>query len=291
MDAPFTAVARAKLNLYLHVVGRRADGYHLLDTLVAFAGIGDTVAVRPAHTLALIVDGPFANAVPTGDDNLVLRAARALAAAAGVAPRAEIRLTKTLPVASGIGGGSADAAAALKLLSSLWDLDAGRRTLREVAATLGADVPMCLEAHPVFAGGIGADVTLAPALPPVWVVLVNAGAPVLTAAVYRRRAGPFSTADRFTEVPADAAVLAGLLATRRNDLTGPALAECPVIADVLAALEASPGTLLARMSGSGGTCFAIFATDAEAAAASRNLAAAHPRWWIAAAPLVGSPRR
>lgn len=282
------AVARAKLNLYLHVVGRRDDGYHLLDSLVAFADIGDTVSVKPAETLALIVDGPFADAVPKGDDNLVLRAARALSAAAGVAPRAEIRLTKILPVASGIGGGSADAAATLRLLSMLWELDPDRVVLRKVAAPLGADVPMCLDAHPIFAGGIGDDVTAAPALPPAWVVLVNAGVPVLTPAVFRRRSGPFSTADRFAEAPADTAALACLLAARRNDLTQAALEDCPVVADVLAALAALPGALLVRMSGSGGTCFALYAAGIEAAAAARRLAASRPRWWVAAARLVGT---
>ena len=162
--------APAKINLYLHVTGRRADGYHELDSLVVFADLGDTVTVAPDHGLRLTIDGPFASALPAGGDNLVLRAARALADAAGVEAKAAIGLTKRLPVAAGLGGGSADAAAALGALAALWGIEAGSEMLEDFARGLGADVPACLGGRPAFVGGIGEALSPAPPLPPAWVV-------------------------------------------------------------------------------------------------------------------------
>ncbi len=288
--APLSFPAPAKVNLYLHVTGRRADGYHELDSLIAFAGVGDTVTVGPADDLSLAVDGPFADRLPPAPDNLVLRAARRLARAAGVGAAA-ITLTKRLPVASGLGGGSADAAATLRALARLWDLPADDGRLKDLALGLGADVPACLGGTCAFVGGIGERLRPAPPLPPAWLVLANPGVPLATAAVFAGRAGAFSRPGPFDDVPADAPGLAALLAARRNDLTEAATARAPAVGEALAALEAEAGSLLARMSGSGATCFALFAGAGEAHAAAKRIATAHPGWWVAAAPLLGDAAR
>lgn len=288
-DSDDAGFAPAKVNLYLHVTGRRPDGYHLLDSLVVFAGLGDTVTVAPADTLSLGVDGPRAVDVPTGADNLVLRAAEALRRAARPTPAgARITLTKRLPVAGGIGGGSADAAAALRLLHALWCPDLAPARLHDLAAGLGADVPVCLARRPALMSGIGERLAPAPALPPAWLVLVNAGVPVPTGPVFAGLRGFGPAAPALPGRIADAAGLAALLAARRNDLEAPAQARAPVIATVLAALRAQPGCLLARMSGSGGTCFGLFGTAAAADRAAAALARI-PGWWAAAAALAGAP--
>lgn len=280
--------APAKVNLYLRVVGRRADGYHLLDSLVAFPAVGDGIEVEPSGGLSLTLSGPFAADVPDGDDNLVLRAARLLAEAAGVPARAHIRLIKRLPVASGIGGGSADAAATLLALARLWRLDPDVVDLSALALRLGADVPMCLAGRPVFVGGIGEEIAPAPPLPAFALLLANPGVAVATPAVFAGRRGGFSMPCRFQEAPADAAALAALLASAGNDLTEAALAVAPEIREVLAALAAQPGALLCRMSGSGATCFALFAEDAQAEAARSALAARYPDWWLESAQVASS---
>jgi 4-diphosphocytidyl-2-C-methyl-D-erythritol kinase len=277
--------APAKLNLYLHVIGRRPDGYHLLDSLVAFADIGDEIRAAPASALALVLAGPFAQALPQNpEDNLVWRAALLLARRLGRSPNAALTLIKNLPVASGIGGGSSDAAAALKALLALWGGTLDRSTLAALAARLGADVPVCLEARAAWLGGIGDAVEPAPPLPATCVVLANPGIALPTPAVYQSRRGDFSARARFA-MPADAAHLAGLLAERRNDLTEAAIALVPEIATALARLAAEDGALLARMSGSGATCFALFAAPEAAAAAAARLRRDEPRWWIAAGQL------
>ena len=284
--SPIASFAPAKVNLHLHVTGRRADGYHELDSLIVFAGIGDTVTVAPGTGLNLTVEGPFADAVPAGRDNLVLEAAARLAEAAGIVAGASITLDKRLPVASGIGGGSADAAAALRALAGLWDVAPDADEWDRLALGLGADVPVCLAGRAAFIGGIGERIEAAPPLPPAWLVLANPRVALSTPAVFAERRGDFSPPARFQEAPADAARLAALLAGRHNDLTAPACRLAPVVGEVLAALAATDGVLLARMSGSGATCFALFADRPAAAAAARVLGAAHPAWWVAAAPLV-----
>lgn len=278
--------APAKLNLYLHVVGRRADGYHLLDSLVAFADIADEVGAAPAAALSLTLAGPFAAQLPPRvEDNLMWRAAQLLAAELGRPPAAALRLVKNLPVASGIGGGSSDAAATLRALAALWQV-ASERSLAALAARLGADVPACLAARPLWLGGIGEEIAPAPPLPPVSLVLANPGVALPTPQVFGHRHGAFSGPARFAAAPADAAALAALLAERRNDLTAAALALVPEIGAVLARLAAAEGALLARMSGSGATCFALFATPAAAAAAATRLQAEEPRWWVRAGRLT-----
>ncbi len=285
---PVAVEARAKINLYLHVVGRRADGYHLLDSLAAFAGIGDTIEAAPADTLALSIDGPFAHDLGNGEDNLVLRAAHALAAASGRPAAARIRLTKRLPLASGIGGGSADAAATLHALARLWQLDLEPAALAAIGLALGADVPVCLFGRSAFFAGIGEIVTPAPALPPAWLVLANPGIALPTPQVFKARSGGFSGHGRFEAGPADATELAAVLKLRGNDLTEAAVHLAPVIGTVLAGLEALPGALLTRMSGSGATCFALFAEQAAARAAAAGLRARQPGWWVVAAPLLAN---
>jgi 4-diphosphocytidyl-2-C-methyl-D-erythritol kinase len=278
--------APAKVNLYLRVIGRRADGYHLLDSLVVFPEIGDTVEVAPASSLELHAEGPFAAAVPSGDDNLVLRAARLLASAAGRAAAARIRLIKRLPVASGIGGGSADAAATLRALARLWQVQDDGVDLAALALRLGADVPVCLGGRAAYLGGIGEEIAPAPALPRFFLLLANPGVAVATPAVFAGRRGPYTQPSRFAAAPGDAAGLARLLRQSVNDLGPSAIALAPEIEAVLAELSALPGALLARMSGSGATCFALFASQAEAEAAQARLEAAQPQWWLAAAPVA-----
>ena len=286
---PVSVEAPAKINLYLHVVGRRSDGYHLLDSLVAFAGIGDTIAAAPAETLSLSIDGPFAQGLGNAEDNLVLRAARALAAAAGrPAAAANLRLTKRLPIASGIGGGSADAAATLHALARLWRLDLEPAALAAIGLTLGADVPVCVYGRSAFFAGIGEQVAPAPALPPAWLVLVNPGIALATPSVFKARSGGFSAPGRFEAAPVNAGELAAVLAARGNDLTAAAVGLAPAIGTVLADLEALPGALLARMSGSGATCFALFADERAAQAAAAATQARRPEWWVAAAPLLAN---
>jgi 4-diphosphocytidyl-2-C-methyl-D-erythritol kinase len=273
--------APAKLNLYLHVVGRRGDGYHLLDSLVAFADVGDELTVAPAAALSLAVTGPQAAALQDAPrDNLVWRAAELLARHAGRAPAAALTLVKHLPVASGIGGGSSDAAAALRALDALWQLGLDETELASLGATLGADVPVCLAARASWLGGIGEHIEPAPALPEATALLVNPGVALPTPAVFKVRRGEFSPPARFA-MPIDAAGLAALLVDRRNDLTPPAIALVPAIGEVLERLAALDGALLARMSGSGATCFALFARREAAQAAAARLAAERPGWWVA----------
>ncbi len=278
--------APAKINLYLHVIGRRCDGYHELDSLFAFAGVGDTVSAAPARDLTLSIDGPFADGLKMETDNLALRAARGLLELAGVNQGARLTLTKRLPLASGIGGGSVDAAAALRALMMLWDVAPDPQAMADLALELGADVPICLQGRAAFASGIGEISTPCPFLPEAWLVLVNPGVAVSTPAVFKAVAGAFSKPDPFFETPRDAVELAELLARRRNDLTSLAIGLAPEIGDVLTALGSCPNLLLARMSGSGATCFGLFANKVEAIKAAAKIKAGHPHWWTAPAFLL-----
>jgi len=282
--ASLSEFAPAKVNLHLHVVGRRKDGYHLLDSLVVFAGIGDRLTVSPADDLSLTLTGPFAADLEPEADNLVLRAARRLASQAGIQAAAKLVLEKNLPVASGIGGGSADAAATLRLLCRFWGLEPGAP--HRLASGLGADVPVCLAGRPALLSGTG-DV-LAPVgnLPDMGIVLVNPGVAISTPAVFNARSGPFSQAAHLPEHGwRDAASLAATLHATRNDLQTPARALAPAVGDALGAVAAAPGCLLARMSGSGATCFGLFATPADAQQASRTVA--HDGWWVWGGGLTG----
>jgi 4-diphosphocytidyl-2-C-methyl-D-erythritol kinase len=276
--------APAKINLTLHVTGKRADGYHLLDSLVVFAGAQDVVGARPASGLSLALTGPFAPGLAADPDNLVLRAARALAEAAGVTAGAELTLEKNLPVASGIGGGSSDAAAALRVLGRLWNVRLPADQLAALAAGLGADVPVCLDPRPRVMQGVGDILGDALALPACGILLVNPGVGLGTQAVFRARAGGFSRAPLWPPSWPDTAALAEDLRAGANDLQAPAIGLCPLIGDVLDGLATLPGALLARMSGSGATCFALFASAEQAEAASGALVAP-AAWWRWGGPL------
>ncbi len=273
---PRQDIARAKVNLYLRVTGRRADGYHLLDSLAVFADAKDIVTAGHAEDLTLDIRGAEAVALTGEPDNLVLRAARALAEATGRAPKAAITLTKLLPVASGIGGGSADAAAALRVLDALWETGLDEAALEAIAAQLGADVPVCVASRPARMMGVGEILSAAPELPACGLLLANPRIALPTPQVFRARRGEFSPPAEMPERLADAAALADWLRPLGNDLQDAALSLCAAIAEVLSAIAAQPGCLLARMSGSGATCFGLFATPAQAQAAAKALPAA---WW------------
>lgn len=285
--APSMALdARAKVNLYLHVTGRRADGYHELDSLIVFAGVADRLSFAPAPDFVLSLTGRFAGAVPRGRENLVERAAHALANRFQSSAGARLVLEKNLPVAAGLGGGSADAAATLRGLAALWNLRATKDDLREIAAELGADVPVCLDGRPSFIGGIGEQVMAVGGLPHAWLVLVNPNLPLSTPTVFAHREGVFSREERWHSPVQDAAALARLLVERRNDLEPPARALMPEVAEVLARILETPGCLLSRMSGSGATCFGLFASRREAEAAAAMMTRLHPAWWVRSAPIL-----
>lgn len=276
--------APAKVNLFLHVTGRREDGYHLLDSLAVFGPAADLLTAEPAEALTLVLDGPFGAALAAEPDNLVLRAARALAQAAGVPACAALTLRKHLPVASGIGGGSADAAAALRLLNRMWKAGLDDAALRALAAPLGADIPVCVACTPARMQGVGELVSSGPRVPECGVLLVNPGVPLATPAVFRARVPGFSAQASLPASWPDAVSMPADLARLTNDLEAPARALCPAVGEVLAALAALPGALLARMSGSGATCFALFATPAEARAAEGQLPT---QWWRSGGGLYG----
>lgn len=274
-------IARAKINLCLHVTGQRGDGYHLLDSLVVFADFGDRITCTPGDGLSLAIDGPEGAGLTADENNLVLRAANALGRAKGAA----IRLDKRLPIASGIGGGSADAAATMLALSKLWRVGLPEA---DVVLRLGADVPVCLAGYPARMRGVGEVVAaLSHPLPPAHLVLVNPRVHVSTPTIFKglaRKDNPPLPADlpRLKSMPE----LTAFLMMQRNDLEAPALAAEPVIAEVKAALGAQPGCHLARMSGSGATCFGLFADPLSAAAAASAIRQAHPNWWVEAAAMA-----
>jgi 4-diphosphocytidyl-2-C-methyl-D-erythritol kinase len=254
------------------------------------------VSAAPAETLSLAVGGPEAGFIAAlGEDNLVMRAARLLAGAAratrpgAVPPGAALYLDKRLPAASGIGGGSSDAAATLRALDRMWGHPLNAVVQARLALKLGADTPACLAARPVWIGGIGERVEAAAGLPPAGIVLANPRRSLATPDVFAARRGAFSADGRFDPMPRDAAGLAAILGERRNDLTDAALGLLPDIASMLERLARLPGALLARMSGSGATCFALFSDRTAALAAGAALARAEPAWWIEAGSLMTAP--
>lgn len=272
-----TEHAAAKINLFLHVGEKRADGFHPLQSLAVFTAMGDELAMEEAVGLSLAIEGAFAKGLQGEGDNLVLRAARALGGES-----AKLTLTKNLPVASGIGGGSADAAAALRGLSRLWSLDKDEQALRDIAAGQGSDIPVCVLSRPCFMEGRGEVLREALVMPRVPMLLVNPGVAVPTKDVFgaldvRSGVEMALPQGRF----ADTADLLRFLDTTRNDLEEPARRLQPVIGEVLTRMTALPGALLVRMSGSGATCFGIFADDDCCARAAQMLKQANPGWWVA----------
>ena len=289
---PLTDCAPAKINLTLLIHGRRADGYHDLESLVMFADIADTLLLDDQAGLALTVAGPTAQLIGSGDDNLVLRAVAALATRVDGLKTGAFFLDKHLPVAAGIGGGSADAAAALRLLARLNDIAVDDLRLIETARAIGADVPVCLASQPRIMRGAGERLGKALTLPRLHAVLVNPGVPVETAAVFRALGlapGQTRPSGHHFELDSaiDAATLIALVAASRNDLEPVAISVEPMVGEVLAALGASEGCLLARMSGSGATCFGLFSDLPAVFAAVRALRRDHRDWWIQPATLGG----
>jgi 4-diphosphocytidyl-2-C-methyl-D-erythritol kinase len=281
--------APAKVNLTLRVLGRRADGYHDLESLVAFADVGDRLALTVGDALTLTVVGPAAAQTGAEADNLVTKATRALAARVPGLRAGAFRLDKNLPVAAGLGGGSADAAAALRLLAQVNKLAPDDPRLHDAARATGADVPVCLDPRSRIMRGIGEILSAPLRLPRLHALLVNPGVAVPTKPVFSRWK-PSANPIRASDTAADFAGLPNMrsekelfhwLASEANDLEAPAIALAPVIADVLASLRAAAGCRLARMSGSGATCFALFSSAADRASAGNSLRAKSPAWWIA----------
>jgi 4-diphosphocytidyl-2-C-methyl-D-erythritol kinase len=287
---PLVEAAPAKVNLTLRVLGRRSDGYHEIESLVAFASVGDRLSFTPGGELGLSVSGPTATQAGDNADNLVLKVARALAARSPGITLGAFQLEKHLPVAAGVGGGSADAAAALRLIARANSLAPDAPRFYEAARATGADVPACLDPRSRMMRGIGELLSEPLSLPPLPAVLVNPGAAVPTKAVFAawKPAGAPPPLDQAALVKiTERKDLLRFLAAQDNDLQEPAIKIAPVIAEVLAALDFLPGCELARMSGSGSTCFALFKTAAEATIAAETLHARYPQWWVRPSALGG----
>ena len=290
MAETVSEAASAKLNLALHVTGRRADGYHSLEMLVAFADLADELEAAPAARDTLTITGPFAAALGNSESNLVLKALAAFRARwPGALPAGlSLRLHKNLPVAAGLGGGSADAAAALRLFARIGQGSFPFADLLAIATTLGADVPMCLYSLPAEVRGLGEIVLPLKQFPAAHVVLVNPLVPVVTADVFRRLARRDNPGLPPCVDPLARPAQLGLwLGETRNDLEPPAMALVPAIADIKRHLAAIDGCILARMSGSGGTVFGLFGSSAQAHQAAHDLRMLWPDYWVAAAPLLG----
>jgi len=280
--------APAKINLYLHVGSLRHDGLHELSSLFVFAKEGDRVSVAAAPELSLKIEGPFAGALSglPEEKNLVWRAASMLREKTGICEGAALSLQKNLPIASGVGGGSADAAAALRALMRLWRPDFSDEALFDLAFGLGADVPACLTAAPIYVSGAGEQIKPGPPLPPLWICLVNPGVDMPTGAIFQAfdkvHPAPALPAATMVEV-SDYERLAASLKSTRNDLEPIARNQAPEIGEVIEFLAEEPGALIARLSGSGATCFALFASAAAAVAAEGRASARN--WWALASPL------
>ncbi|MGE0749417.1 MAG: 4-(cytidine 5'-diphospho)-2-C-methyl-D-erythritol kinase [Variibacter sp.] len=279
-SAPLVEFAPAKINLTLRVIGRRGDGYHELESLVAFADTGDRLTLDVSEHLALSVRGPTAQASGDIDDNLVLKAARAFVARFDGARAGHFILNKTLPVAAGIGGGSSDAAAALRLLARLNGVASDDARLFAIAASLGADVPVCLVPRARLMRGIGERLSAPIAGAALPAILVNPRLAVPTKDVFARLAEMRQGTPAATPAEIEASSVEAMIADGVNDLEAPAVSLQPIIADVLGALRALPGCRLARMSGSGATCFALFPSLRAAQSAAKTLRTQHPGWWV-----------
>jgi 4-diphosphocytidyl-2-C-methyl-D-erythritol kinase len=291
--APLVESAPAKINLTLEIRGRRSDGYHELESLIVFARVGDRLRFVPGEAIALDLRGPFAAALGGGSENLVLKAARELGSRVEGLKFGRFELWKRLPVASGVGGGSSDAAAALRVLARLNSIALDDPRLTDAACATGADVPVCLAARARLVRGIGEQLSDPIDLPKLAAVLVNPAVALATKDVFGAfgsrakagaRAGMPSPLDA-NPIPRKRDELVSWLGHRGNDLEETAIALAPAIAEVLAQLRALPRCELARMSGSGATCLGIFTTSGAVLEAARNLRASHPRWWVCATTL------
>lgn len=288
VDAPCVEFAPAKINLALHVTGRRDDGYHFLESLAVFTRFGDRIEIVEADEDSFSVSGPFADGVPTDETNLVLRARDAMRAALPHASaRLAISLVKNLPVAAGVGGGSSDAAATLRAMAKLWDLDPGQARLAQIAETLGADLPMCLAAKPLIARGVGEVVSPVPGFPSLGLVLVNPGVGVATPEVFAALARRDNESLQPLPARLDFYPLMDWLLAARNDLEEAAENIAPSIRAAKAALRKA-GADVVRMSGSGATCFGIFETGNLAKRAAAQIRKRQPDWFVAATRSMAS---
>jgi 4-diphosphocytidyl-2-C-methyl-D-erythritol kinase len=275
VSATLRDTAPAKINLTLRVVGRRADGYHDLESLVVFADLADELTLEPAGTTSLDVTGPFSGQCGPRDDNLVLKAAGALGLPAG-----RFMLDKRNPVAAGLGGGSADAAAALRLIALANGIAIDDKRIAAAAMTCGADVPVCLKSEPCIMRGVGDDLSAPVALPRLPALLVNPGVPLVTRDVFGAFRPAASAAEPVADISSSAEGLLAWLASRGNDLTAASTALAPEIGRVLGELAVQDGCRLSRMSGSGATCFGLFETASNVRDAANRLSANHRNWWI-----------
>ncbi len=293
-----TVFAPAKINLYLHVTGRLDNGYHTLDSMVAFADIGDEIRIEPATLdFAFNVQGPYANAfnpkeidASPNSSNLVVQAAWAVARAAQKIPDVKITLTKNLPLASGLGGGSADAAAVIWGLCEWWGLSRQSAFLPSLMATLGADVPACLNCEPSRLRGIGDIIDPVPTMPEIPIVLLHPGKSCPTAQVFSRYSGEFREPGKLPETLDTLEEITAFLESKHNDLYGPACGVVPDIENALRAMGAQAGCRFANMSGAGATCFGLFETEKHAGDAAKILGDENPDWW-ARAGMMNRPER
>ena len=283
-----TIKAPAKLNFFLHITGKRPDGYHLIESLAGFTEFGDVLELSEAPTLTLAIDGPYASAL--GDDveaNLVMRAARALQQYSGTKRGAHIHLTKHIPMGAGLGGGSSDAAATLRGLIELWERTVTPEALHAMARSLGSDVPLCLRRHSAWVSGIGDQVVTVGMDVNGWVVLVNPNLPLLTADVYRGFSGRFTASSVAPSPLYSLGDLVDLMHATHNDLEEPAIRLMPVIAELLDFLRAGDGCNIARMSGSGATCYAIYDNQEQAEKILHSLQHLKSGWWSQMTQLLG----
>ncbi len=280
-----SALAPAKINLTLHVTGKRDDGYHFLESLITFVMLGDIIEVKPADTLTLKTTGPFAAGLPERQkDNVILKVANLLREHYEITEGAAISVYKELPVASGVGGGSTDAATTARLLALLWNLPCTLSELDDLLIPLGADIPACLHQKSLLVRGVG-EVAEEVYLPPAWLVLCNPGKAVSTTEIFSRFRLPATT----EPLPALGSVdFIGLAELTRNDLTDAAISYAPEIVDILDILSVQEGCDLARMSGSGATCYGVFSSHAEAAKAMESMQTRFPGFWVRKAPLLGN---
>ncbi|UYN99576.1 MAG: 4-(cytidine 5'-diphospho)-2-C-methyl-D-erythritol kinase [Devosia sp.] len=290
MASPVTVAAPAKINLALHVTRRREDGYHDLESLVVFADLADELVAEVAEADSLVVEGPFAHGISAGPTNLVLRAVAAFRdrwpeiAPPGLA----LRLTKSLPVSAGIGGGSADAAAALRIMAALSGAPVPVSELIDLSTTVGADVPSCLLSRPLVARGVGEILSPLPEFPALFIVLVNPLIPVVTADVFRRLRAHDNYPLPALPSPLTRPAQLGLwLSETRNDLQPPAVKLVPEIGVLIEEMAERPGCMLGRMSGSGATVFGLFGSEAQAHDAASEMRRLHPHYWVGTAPLLG----
>ena len=276
----FSVFAPVKINLSLQIIGRRNDGFHLLESLIVFADQGDGLTVSSADTLSLTIKGPFAGSLSTDKNNLVMKAAALLADFHKIRPKAHIELNKNIPIASGLGGGSADAAATLHALTKLWRFPISDQDLNKIAEQIGSDVPVCLNQKSAIMEGIGERVHRLGNLPKFGILLVNSNFPVSTQEVFQKYGANFSAPGSLNQIPKDRETLLKLLHSLQNDLTQASINTAPEIKNVLSVLSDLNNQLLVRLSGSGGTCFALFENTKNAQEAAEKLNKKFPDWWI-----------